>query len=329
MSIYACDPNGNWFVQMGLYTSAGSLVANTSAVDPYVFNCNPTSWSPANFTVSPTLSAATNYYLAFNSLAYGVYVYYDFVSPDRKYYSQSYGTWRSSVTWATQSGQSYKYSLYVTYAVPATVTTSAATSVTNNTATLNGNVTAVGSDNPTVTVYWGTSDGGTTPGNWNYSSAPTSPSQPQGVAAFTKNVTGLSPGVKYYFTASGTNTSGTSWGTTQNFTTTGTTVVGKGIDTYSLIIDGSLNVTGYISGSASSTTQITKAWHHVVMTYDGFNIKLYVDGVLKVTTAKTGAIATNNFDFKMGASMAGKLDDMRVYNRALSQTEITALYESY
>ncbi|KKQ36589.1 MAG: PA14 domain protein [Candidatus Levybacteria bacterium GW2011_GWC2_37_7] len=100
-----------------------------------------------------------------------------------------------------------------------TITTSAATNKTTTTATLNGNVTSTGGINPTVTVYWGTSNGGQTPGNWTFSSAPTSPSQPQGVAAFSKNVTGLTQGTTYYFSAKATNTSETSWGTTQSFTT--------------------------------------------------------------------------------------------------------------
>jgi len=106
-------------------------------------------------------------------------------------------------------------------------------------------------------------------------------------------------------------------------------IAGKGRDAYALEIDSSLNITGYISGSASTSTQITKAWHHVAMTYDGANIKLYVDGVLKTTTAKTGAIATNSSNLLIGSTVPGKLDDMRIYNRALSQTEITALYQEY
>lgn len=103
--------------------------------------------------------------------------------------------------------------------VTPTVTTSAATNVAGTTATLNGNVTNTGDENPTVTVYWGLTNGGTTPANWANSSVPTSPSQPQGVASFHKNVTGLSPSTLYYFSAKATNSGGTGWGSTQSFTT--------------------------------------------------------------------------------------------------------------
>lgn len=101
------------------------------------------------------------------------------------------------------------------------VTTSAATNVAVTTATLNGNVTATGGENPTVTVYWGTSDGGANPASWSDNSTPTSPSQPQGVAAFYKNTTGLTKGTTYYFTAKATNSAGTGWATTKSFKTIG------------------------------------------------------------------------------------------------------------
>jgi len=49
----------------------------------------------------------------------------------------------------------------------ATVTNSVGpTNVTATTARLNGEVTYIGSENPTVHIYWGDEDGGTTAGNW-------------------------------------------------------------------------------------------------------------------------------------------------------------------
>lgn len=119
------------------------------------------------------------------------------------------------------TGTTYDPYISVTYTalVAPTVTTSAATSVEATTARLNGNVTNTGGDNPTVTVYWGDNDGGTTPGNWDNNSVPTSPSQPQGVAAFYKDVTGLPTATTIYFSASANNSAGTSWGTTKSFLT--------------------------------------------------------------------------------------------------------------
>ena len=92
-----------------------------------------------------------------------------------------------------------------------TITISAATSVEETTARLNGNVTDVGGENPTVTVYWGTADGGQTPGSWTNSSAPTSPGQPQGIAAFYRDATVLGSGTLYYFSAKAANSGGDAW----------------------------------------------------------------------------------------------------------------------
>jgi hypothetical protein len=131
----------------------------------------------------------------------------------------SSGAYRAGASWDHVSYNTPAlYVEYTSVTVP-TVVTSAATNVEATTATLNGNVTATGGENPTVTVYWGDNDGGTTPANWDFNSVPTSPAQPQGVASFYKNVTSLSPGILYFFNAKGTNSGGTGWATTKNFTT--------------------------------------------------------------------------------------------------------------
>jgi len=103
-----------------------------------------------------------------------------------------------------------RYASY-TVASTATITISAATNKEDTTATLNGNVTATGGENPSVTVYWGDNDGGQTPGSWDNNSAPTSPAQPQGVASFYKSATSLPTGTTIYFSAKATNSGGTAW----------------------------------------------------------------------------------------------------------------------
>ena len=111
----------------------------------------------------------------------------------------------------TQYSITYAQTTATPTGVLANITLSAATAKESTTATLNGNIIITGSSNPTVTVYWGTVDHPGTSVGWDHSSVPTSPAQPQGVAAFYYNATGLETGTTIYFTAKATNSAGTSW----------------------------------------------------------------------------------------------------------------------
>lgn len=99
------------------------------------------------------------------------------------------------------------------------------------------------------------------------------------------------------------------------------------------------------AGSAVSaeapTTTWDDAWHHVAGTYDGTNLRLYVDGAETGTAASAGGTAPGyegvlDNGFRIGASLpavggcdatppfAGAIDDVRLWDRALSAAEIAA-----
>jgi prepilin-type N-terminal cleavage/methylation domain-containing protein len=73
-------------------------------------------------------------------------------------------------------------------------------------------------------------------------------------------------------------------------------------------------------------------WHFVAGTYDGAVINRYVDGVLLGQTTYSGAIgnAGGNLDIGsyagQGPPYIGPIDDVRIYNRALSAAQIAAMY---
>ncbi|MDY6771291.1 MAG: DUF2341 domain-containing protein, partial [Candidatus Nanohaloarchaea archaeon] len=73
-------------------------------------------------------------------------------------------------------------------------------------------------------------------------------------------------------------------------------------------------------------------WHHLVGTYDGSRSLLYVDGDIRANMSLSTTIRTNNNDFFIGAEQAnqqlfdGKIDEVRVYSRALSQEEVKSLH---
>lgn len=70
-------------------------------------------------------------------------------------------------------------------------------------------------------------------------------------------------------------------------------------------------------------------WHHLAGTFDGDVMRVYLDGALMVTkdTTKTFIDDTTS-PLILGTSFVGTLDDFRLYNRALSENEITALYST-
>ena len=75
----------------------------------------------------------------------------------------------------------------------------------------------------------------------------------------------------------------------------------------------------------------TNTWHQAVLTNDGTSVKYYYDGTLSqtITTSDTyGEDVTNKFWIGAGYrySNTNQFQNVRVYNRALSATEILELY---
>jgi len=73
-------------------------------------------------------------------------------------------------------------------------------------------------------------------------------------------------------------------------------------------------------------------WRYVVATYDGSFMRVYLDGIFSVSQAASGSIATNTFPLSIGRQeragsfFAGLIDDVRIYSRALTASEIQTLY---
>jgi hypothetical protein len=73
-----------------------------------------------------------------------------------------------------------------------------------------------------------------------------------------------------------------------------------------------------------------RRWTHVAMTYDGSAIRTYLDGRLAGTRAQSGALQVSSHPLHFGGNavwrewFAGRLDEVRIYDRALSTAEIQA-----
>ncbi|TRW24700.1 LamG domain-containing protein [Flavobacterium zepuense] len=75
--------------------------------------------------------------------------------------------------------------------------------------------------------------------------------------------------------------------------------------------------------------QDTTNWHHLVITLNvNYEAKLYRDGILQNTEALiNGAIGTDALAYFIGQDFTGYLDDLRVYKKVLSATEVQTLFE--
>ncbi len=81
----------------------------------------------------------------------------------------------------------------------------------------------------------------------------------------------------------------------------------------------------------------TGQWHHVALTRIGTNFTLYLDGAVKATGTATInpisgplCIAGSNINGYLSQSLNGNIDDVRIYKRALTLSEINSIYnETY
>jgi hypothetical protein len=78
-------------------------------------------------------------------------------------------------------------------------------------------------------------------------------------------------------------------------------------------------------GSAALTAS---TWTHLAMTYDGTTLKIYVNGALVTSTTQAGTITTSTNALQIGGDSTygqyfkGLIDEVRIYNIALTQAQI-------
>lgn len=94
---------------------------------------------------------------------------------------------------------------------------------------------------------------------------------------------------------------------------------------------------GSVGGIYSTEFFDTNRWYHICITRAGSTTSMYVNGALSgqdinsPTVSSSGSYLQIGNDFTFGqhvSSFHGKLDDFRIYNRALSASEVLSLYNS-
>lgn len=89
---------------------------------------------------------------------------------------------------------------------------------------------------------------------------------------------------------------------------------------------------GGASGLAATTSLTVGTWNYVAVTYDGSDINMYVNGVHDAhRTYANGPIQYGGHPLKIGhgdynSAFQGNVDDLRIYNRALTTSEVANIY---
>ena len=84
----------------------------------------------------------------------------------------------------------------------------------------------------------------------------------------------------------------------------------------------------------SSTAPSDGSWHHIVGTYDGSLMNIYVNGLLEATTSTSEVISTSSETLTIGDTGSGgdafngTIDDVRIYNYARSAEEVLIDYNA-
>ncbi len=108
--------------------------------------------------------------------------------------------------------------------------------------------------------------------------------------------------------------------------------------------DGRVRVGGFYGGCANPNWQYfdspdpipTNTWTHLASTYNGSQVAIWVNGTKVATQAVTGTTCINAEPLAVGAKNApakglleaffdGRLDDVRIYNKAITSSQIAAL----
>jgi prepilin-type N-terminal cleavage/methylation domain-containing protein len=120
-------------------------------------------------------------------------------------------------------------------------------------------------------------------------------------------------------------------------------IVDKNTKNYTLAIYGSNNATNpdklifainnFTIGAYATFPVSTNNWYYVVGTYDGTAARLYINGSFNSQGAGIANIQTSALPLTIGwagtgINFNGLIDDVRIYNRALSAAEIQALYNA-
>ena len=89
----------------------------------------------------------------------------------------------------------------------------------------------------------------------------------------------------------------------------------------------------FLPSSTILADNVTSAYHHFVLTADGSTVETYENGSPSKTISQNGPWKADSEIFTMGSRSAarglkGVYDDVRLYNRALTASEVNQMYQN-
>lgn len=125
-------------------------------------------------------------------------------------------------------------------------------------------------------------------------------------------------------------------------------ILAKGDSTYRLHLNGGCSINSITTAKAftfgfnggcgnadlnSGVVPVAGQWYHVVGTYDGATIKVFVNGELKNSQALTTTIGSNTYPLYLGENSqqtgrkwSGDIDEIKIFDRALPDSEVLSMY---
>lgn len=95
------------------------------------------------------------------------------------------------------------------------------------------------------------------------------------------------------------------------------------------VLQGDIRIAGNLAALNGPALTVS-TWAHVALTYDGTNLKLYKDGTAVVSTTSSGTVSPGDAIWIAGWNSVSPyptdvvIDDVRVFNVALTASEVTS-----
>lgn len=117
------------------------------------------------------------------------------------------------------------------------------------------------------------------------------------------------------------------WGTTQYY-------LGLRFIAGQWVFQPYVGIQGNLHNVNGATPVLLNTWYHAALTYDGVSLQLYVDGNLDGSAPVSGPLTTGTVPLTIGGFLVGPwnvnglVDEVSLYDRALSAAEIQSIYHA-